>query len=178
MQINNFLKNLDTHNVSVNCPVTKQRFESIWNNASNEKKNEAVNLAQYASTKSFTNANKGLMSVRMVLSLAITFNKNPFWISAEETIEDGCTIEKVDAFLKKNKFEEYCSYNLNVAKQLLKDLINDVSNNIRDDFQELIESFTPEEYLKILDVMFIKSKITRPSKEMSKLDLIKYILIS
>ena len=179
MEIKKFLKNLDTHNVSINCPVTKQRFESFWGNASNEQKNEAVKLAQYSDTRSFTNAkNKGQMSVRMILSLAITFDKNPFWISAEENIEDVCSIEKVDAFLKKNNFEEYCSRNLNVPKQLMKDLISDISSDIPDDFEEQIEKITPEEYLKILDVLFIKSKISKSSKEMTKLDLIKYILIS
>lgn len=168
------IEKLDSANVTEDSSKAKERFETFWKNASNEKKNEAVKLAQYKDTRSFTNAkNKGLMSLRMIISLAITFDKSPFWVAGATTGEEKCSVESIDEFLVKHGFEQYISANLNVEKELLINDVLEVMNNLPNDFQQTISSITDEQYVKLLESLLIKASLNKSKK----LDFIKYLLL-
>ncbi|MCB2342498.1 hypothetical protein [Clostridium estertheticum] len=167
----NLIKQLDSRNISTNPTVTKKRFESIWSNATNIKKNAAVSLGGYKDTRSFTNAkNSGLISVRMLVCLAITFDVDCFWLNAEIPTNSSCTEASVNKFLKKYGFERFCTYNNDsIMRQEMVDHVSDSLKDLSNDEFEKLSELSDEDYLTLLKSLLIKSKN-------KSLDVIKALL--
>lgn len=171
---------LDSNNVSKNKSLTKQRLEELWKNATREDKTKAVELGDYTDTKAFNNARyQGSISTRMAVALSITFNVNPFYITGESNNKKPLTEAYLNAFLKQNGFEKYCTSNTHeIRKKELLFFAEKVINNVNDKTIERLKIVSDEDLITILKGYLVQSKFDYSSDLINKVDLVKVILVS
>lgn len=168
---------LDSKNISKNPKVTKERFESLWKEASNKIKNEAVEIGGYKDTRSFTNAkNSGLISVRMAVSLAITFGVDPFYLTAEKENKGQLTEANLDQFLNVHGFKSLREDKCGIRKKELESYVKGVIGEIDENMIEAINKVSDEELNTLLKSTLIKYKAGNISSD--KVDLLKLLLLS
>lgn len=168
---------LDSNNVSKDNEETKKRFDNLWKSANNKTKNEAVDLGGYKDTRSFTNAkNHGAISVRMVVALAIVFDLDPYYITAQSSVKNILTDENMKEFLEENNFGGVLRGGIDLKKKALKMYIEEIIDGIDEGVLSSIEDLENDEVIKMIEVLLIKNRIKNFEKE--KINLIKILLLS
>lgn len=168
---------MDSKDVSKNQDITKERFEKLWKGASNKTKNQAVKVGGYKDTRTFTNAKgSGHLSVRMVVSLAITFDVDPFYLTAEKDTAGKLTEENLNQFLEAHNFKYLLEDKCGNRKKELDSYIKGVIANIDEDFMESMDAVSEDELSTLLRSILIKYKAGNVSKE--KMDLLKVLLLA
>jgi len=154
------IKSLNSKNVSHNPVITKERLVELWEKASKQQKEKAVNLGAYTDVRSFNKTrSSGYISVRMVLALAITLNIDPFYITAHSDEKETCTEENINRFLEMSGYGniiETCSES--PTKKEVLDFVSSRMDDLTTQVRQAIASITNEELVTLLQAYLIRAK--------------------
>lgn len=165
---------LNSRNISKDMNHTKAVVSQIWNHATNDLKQKAVELGSYQNTKSFHPAKiSGQISVRMAVVLAIVYGVNPFYITGEKNNDGGFTENTLQDFLNQHGFAHIASSN----DALVQTDSPKANNSTTHEETTLNEKTTlsEEEVLTLIKAHFIESKLGNKTS-VEKLDSILKIL--
>lgn len=171
----NLIKTLNSKNISSNPIITKQRIQDVWKSSTKQQKEEAVKLGGYTDTRSFNKARAtGFISVRMVVSLSLTFKIDPFYIIARTDTDSECTMDKINTLLEQYGYKDLIEkeYNGPSKKEALS-FINSLFEGLTNDNIEIIDNLSNDELLTLLKSYLIRSQI---EDESIRLFLIKLLL--
>lgn len=167
------ISKLDSNNVSKDLDHTKAVVTRLWNGASNQLKQQAVNLGSYKNTKSFAPVKDiGKISVRMAVVLAQVFQVNPFHIIDPQYEDTGCSEEILSKFLQAQGFGNYASVDPEDIT-FLKKYINNLLDSIH--LTPEIANLSVEQIVSLIEALNTQTKLNNKTAR-SKLALIKLIL--
>ena len=171
------IQRLDSRNVVADSSLMTERFNEIWQNATNAKKNAAVRLAGYSDTRSFTNArSSGKMSVRMIAALSVAFNVDPFYLSALTDTRQEASTERIEQFIREKGLGHILDdRDPQHSSQELIDFVSEQIVSVEFGNYDL-DQISADEFVILLQSLLIRDRATPCRSTAMRVALVKILL--
>lgn len=167
---------LNSKNISLNPDKTKERVVEILTRATKQQRDSAAALGGYNDARSFNKTKaSGLISVRMVITLAIVFNLDPHFISADTDVKTEYSEERAKNFLIKNGFRKIALKEIWPTDEDLITYVSRLLKNMSSKTKESVHNLEDDKLSTMLKAYLIRSKVG--VDEDLRLFLIKSLLI-